>query len=98
MGNVNEITTNLSTMSGALAELSNDLKELPIDSTMQNITALSANLRTLSEQLNNPDSSLGLLTHDRALYDNLNNCAASLDSLLIDVKRNPKRYISIKLL
>ena len=98
MGNVNEITTNLSTMSGALAELSNDLKELPIDSTMQNITALSANLRTLSEQLNNPDSSLVLLTHDRALYDNLNNCAASLDSLLIDVKRNPKRYISIKLL
>lgn len=98
MTNVNEITGNLSTMSGALAELSADLKDLPIDSTMQNINALSANLKSLSEELNNPNSSLGLIMHDRALYDNLNNCAASLDSLLIDVKRNPKRYISIKLL
>ena len=36
--------------------------------------------------------------HDSSLYNDLNNCAASLDSLLIDVKKNPKRYISIKLL
>ena len=98
MNNVNNITENLSTMSGTLAELSSDLKNLPIDSTMHNVEALSANLRQLSQDLNNPNSSLGLITHDRALYDNLNNCAASLDSLLIDVKRNPKRYISIKLL
>lgn len=98
MNNVTSITENLNTMSGALAELSADLKEMPIDSTMQNIYVLSENLKTLSASLNNPNSSLGLITHDRALYDNLNNCAASLDSLLIDVKRNPKRYISIKLL
>jgi len=98
MTNVTSITDNLNGMSGALAELSNDLKELPIDSTMQNIHVLSANLKILSDELNNPNSTLGLITHDRALYDNLNNCAASLDSLLIDVKRNPKRYISIKLL
>lgn len=98
MNNVNDISDNLKVMSGALAELSSDLKELPIDTTMQNVAALSANLKTLSESLNRTDSSLGLITHDRALYDNLNNCAASLDSLLIDVKRNPKRYISIKLL
>lgn len=98
MDNVDTITVNLAAMSNDLAQLSAELKALPLDSTMQNITALSANLRILSQQLNDPNSSLGLITHDRALYDNLNNCAASLDSLLIDVKRNPKRYISIKLL
>lgn len=98
MANVTGITENLNTMSGALAAVSEDLKAAPIDSVMQNLTVLSANLRDLSQQLNDPNSSLGLITHDRALYDNLNNCAASLDSLLIDVKRNPKRYISIKLL
>ena len=65
---------------------------------MNNIMALSGNLRSLSEELDNPDSTLGALTHDRSLYNNLNNAAASLDSLLIDVKKNPKRYISIKLL
>lgn len=98
MANVTGITENLNTMSGALAAVSEDLKNAPVDSVMQNLAVMSDNLKELSTQLNDPNSSLGLITHDRALYDNLNNCAASLDSLLIDVKRNPKRYISIKLL
>lgn len=98
MTNVNGITSNLQTVSSDLADFSAQLKQMPIDSTMNNIMVMSANLKTLSATLNDSQSSLGMLTHDSALYDNLNNCAASLDSLLIDVKRNPKRYISIKLL
>lgn len=95
---VDGLTSNLNTVSSDLAVVSGKLKEAPVDSLMNNITSISANLKELSATLNNPDSSLGLITHDRELYDNLNNCAASLDSLLIDVKKNPKRYISIKLL
>lgn len=98
MKNVNGITTNLNTVSSDLATFSGRLNELPLDSVMNNMVALSANLRTLSAELSDPNSTLGALTHDRALYNNLNAAAASLDSLLIDVKRNPKRYISIKLL
>lgn len=96
--NVDGLTSNLNTVSSDLAVVFGKLKEAPVDSLMNNITSISANLKELSATLNNPDSSLGLITHDRELYDNLNNCAASLDSLLIDVKKNPKRYISIKLL
>ena len=96
--NVDGLTSNLNTVSSDLAVVSGKLKEAPVDSLMNNITSISANLKELLATLNNPDSSLGLITHDRELYDNLNNCAASLDSLLIDVKKNPKRYISIKLL
>lgn len=98
MTNVEGVSSKLNDMSGNLAEFSTRLNEMPLDSTINNILVLSENLKTLSASLNDPESSLGMITHDRALYDNLNNCAASLDSLLIDVKRNPKRYISIKLL
>ncbi len=98
MNNVNGITGNLNDMSANLVKVSSELAEAPVDSIMDNLNTLSSNLKVLSASLNNPDSSLGLITGDRALYDNLNNCAASLDSLLIDVKKNPKRYISIKLL
>ncbi|MBD5226238.1 MAG: MCE family protein [Bacteroidales bacterium] len=98
MQNINSLTGNLNTMSSDLAQVAGNLKEAPIDSMIQNLNVLSANLKELSGTLNNPESSLGLITHDSTLYDNLNNCAASLDSLLIDVKKNPKRYISIKLL
>lgn len=96
--NVNGITGNLNTMSGDLAEVSAKIKEAPVDSLVDNLAHVSANLRELTATLNDPNSTLGLITHDSGLYDNLNNCAASLDSLLIDVKKNPKRYISIKLL
>lgn len=98
MNNVNGVTGNLNDMSANLVKVSSELAEAPVDSILTNLNVLSSNLKTLSASLNNQDSSLGMLTHDSALYDNLNNCAASLDSLLIDVKKNPKRYISIKLL
>jgi phospholipid/cholesterol/gamma-HCH transport system substrate-binding protein len=98
MTNVKGITDNVSDMSADLSAITAQLRQAKIDSTMNNLNVLSENLKELSAQLNDPNSSLGMITHDSALYDNLNNCAASLDSLLIDVKRNPKRYISIKLL
>ena len=66
---------------------------MPLDSTMNNINEMSRNLLVLSQQLNDPNSSLGLLMNDPSLYHNLNNSAAHIDSLLIDVKRQPKRYI-----
>lgn len=96
MSNVKGITANLNTASADLAVASAKVRQAPIDTVMTNLEALSSNLRTLSTQLNDPNSSLGLITRDRALYDNLNQAATSLDSLLVDVKRNPKRYISIK--
>lgn len=98
VSNVNHITTDLASASTDVAALTSNLNTLPIDSIADNVAALSANLRELSEQLNNPDSSLGRLTHDPQLYNNLNSAVANLDSLFVDIKRNPKRYISIKLL
>lgn len=98
MNNVTEISDNLSTMSGDLTVVTGMIKEMPVDSVMNNLVTLSANLKNLSTEINNPNTTLGALTNDKELYNNLNNAAASLDSLLIDLKRNPKRYISIKLL
>lgn len=97
-GNINTVSADLAAMTGDLAEFSGKINNIPVDSLAANLTTLSANLRQLSVELNNPNSTIGALTHDKALYNNLNAAAASLDSLLIDVKRNPKRYISIKLL
>lgn len=98
MDNVESTTKNLDKLSNDLAELSATLKSLPVDSTFNNINILSNNLAKMSEDLNNPNSTLGLMMHDPALYNNLNSTVSSLDSLFIDIKKNPKRYISIKLL
>ena len=95
---INEITGNFNTVSGDLTSISASLKDAPLDSIANNMKAITDNLQALTVQLNDPNSTLGLLTHDPALYNSLNSSVSSLDSLLVDIKKNPKRYISIKLL
>lgn len=96
--NAGNITHNIDTLCVNLGQLSYQLKSLPIGATMNNVETLTANLEKFSRQLNNPNSSLSLLTSDPQLYNRLNTVAADVDSLIVDIKKNPKRYISIKLL
>ena len=74
------------------------LRDLPLDQSVQNVNQLTERLVAFSEALNNEKSTLGLLMNDPQLYQNLCQVSASVDSLILDIKRNPKRYISIKLL
>lgn len=96
--NTVKITQSLDTIVGNLGQLSYQLKSLPIDATVENVNQLTANLSQFSKQLNDKNSTLGLLTSDPELYNQLNRVSADIDSLLVDIKKNPKRYISIKLL
>ena len=97
MNNVNGITTNLTGASDNLNVMSSNLKSLPIDSTMTRINTTIANLQALTERLNDPNSSLGMLINDRTLYNNANQAIADLDSLFVDIKANPKRYINVRI-
>jgi phospholipid/cholesterol/gamma-HCH transport system substrate-binding protein len=96
MGNVHGVTKNLNETTGNINEMSASLKQLPLDSTVNSLNATVANLRQLSNQLNNKNSTLGLLLNDKSLYKNADSSVASLDSLLKDIKLHPKRYVTIK--
>ena len=96
--NTVRLTQSLDTIAGNLGQLSYQLKSLPLDATVDNVNQLTANLTQFSKQLNDKNSTLGLLTSDPALYNHLNRVSADIDSLIVDIKKNPKRYISIKLL
>lgn len=96
--NTVKLTQSLDTIVGNLGQLSYQLKALPLDATMDNVNQLTANLTQFSRQLNDKNSSLGLLTSDPELYNRITQVSADIDSLLVDIKKNPKRYISIKLL
>ncbi|MCM1225556.1 MAG: MlaD family protein [Lachnospiraceae bacterium] len=95
--NVNGITANVNTMTEDLTALTAQVKDLPVDTLFADLQATAENLRQLSAQINDPNSSLGMLMNDPALYNNINSAVQSLDSIFVDIKKNPKRYISIKL-
>ena len=96
--NTVRITQSLDTIVGNLGQLSYQLKALPLNATVDNVNQLTSNLAQFSRQLNDKNSTLGLLTSDPELYNRITRVSADIDSLLVDIKRNPKRYISIKLL
>lgn len=96
--NAAHLTVKLDTIVDNLGQLSYQLKSLPLNATVDNVNALTANLSEFSKQLNDKNSTLGLLTTDPELYNKLNRVSADIDSLIVDIKKNPKRYISIKLL
>ncbi len=96
--NVNSITCRIDTVSDNLVSLSTQLKQLPLATTMDNVNQITDNLSRFSTQLNDRNSTLGMLMNDPELYRRLNQVSADIDSLIVDIKRNPKRYISIKLL
>lgn len=98
MRNAKNATVKIDSLCVNLVALSNTLKGLPLNTTMDNVLQVSENLSRFSAQLNSTSSTLGQLTNDPELYNKLNRVTANIDSLVVDIKKNPKRYISIKLL
>ncbi len=98
LNNAGKASVGIDTIAANLAFLSRDLRTLPLQPTMENVERITANLDEFSKQLNNSNSTLGKLTNDPELYNQLQRVSADIDSLIVDIKKNPKRYISIKLL
>lgn len=98
MRNAKNATSKIDSICVNLVGLSNTLKELPLATTINNVQQVSEDLSRFSTQLNSTSSTLGQLTNDPELYNKLNRVTANIDSLVVDIKKNPKRYISIKLL
>jgi len=88
-----QITGNLNTVSADFTQVSANLKEIDFQNTMASVDRTIKNLENMTFKLNNPNSTLGLLVNDRSLFDNLNNTVESANSLLLDLKDNPKRYV-----
>ncbi|WP_277073006.1 MlaD family protein [Segatella oulorum] len=84
------VMVNANTFTGNLAQVD-------IAGTMAQVNQTIAQLNAFSQQLNSKEGSLGLLMHDPALYNNLNKTMASADSLLINVRQHPKRYVHFSL-
>ncbi|MCS7029030.1 MAG: MlaD family protein [Bacteroidia bacterium] len=60
-------------------------------------TNLLLSQKTL-EKINSEQGTVGKLLNDKQLYENLSHSARDLDSLLIDLKANPKRYVHFSLI
>lgn len=76
---------------GNLAQ-SIDTKQL--NATIANLDATVGKLNQVIGGIDKGEGSLGKLMKDDKLYNNLNSASSNLNSLIEDMKANPKRYIN----
>jgi phospholipid/cholesterol/gamma-HCH transport system substrate-binding protein len=87
------------------------LDSVQLDSTLRNLQATSRNLATFTDSLrsttqqlnavlnkvNNGDGTLGKLLNDPGLYYDVRRLTTRLDSLTLDFKQHPRRYINLRI-
>lgn len=73
--------------------LTANLASLDVQGTLNKVNQTLESAHQFTEKLNSNPGSLGLLMNDTKLYDNLTSTMGHADSLVIDLKAHPKRYV-----
>lgn len=73
--------------------LTKNLSDLDIAQTMNSVNATLQNVEQMTAKLNSNEGTLGLLIRDQELYRNLASTMSHTDSLMMDLKQHPKRYV-----
>ena len=80
---VDSTITNFRTASSNMATMSADLKQT------------SSKLDAILAKIDSRDGSAGMLLNDPGAYNDMRGVLQRMDSLLADIKKNPKRYINV---
>ncbi|MCI0330134.1 MAG: MlaD family protein [candidate division Zixibacteria bacterium] len=110
--NEGKVNTAFDDLSRAASQLKNSIAKNAdaFDSTLGNLhtasqkvaplvdglDSLRLSFRRITNQIEKQEGTLGKLVFDRTLYDQMRKTTRDLDSLILDVKRNPRRYLTIK--
>ena len=78
-------------------KLTKNMSDIDLTTTMTKVNNTLDNVEQMTAALNSKDGTLGLLMRDPQLYYNLSATMRDADSLLIDLKAHPKRYVHFSL-
>lgn len=102
--NIESITSNLKNNNQKITDIltnvnqiSDSIAKINFIATIDNANRAIAQVASITEKINNGQGSLGLLVNDEALYNHINQTAADLDKLMVDLRLNPKRYVHLSL-
>ncbi|MGL4630818.1 MAG: MlaD family protein [Leadbetterella sp.] len=94
---VNDLNSQLKPVIGGVKSTTDSLNKLQLNQTVQALNATISDLNSTVKNINKGQGTLGKLTTNDSLYTNLENTTASLNTLLVDLKANPKRYVHFSL-
>ena len=74
-------------------QITKDISNMDFAATMTCVNTTLKNVEQMTAALNSREGTLGLLMRDPSLYYNLNSTMMHADSLMLDLKQHPKRYV-----
>lgn len=97
-GELQTIVSNSQNAARELVQAAQNLKEITqrLDRTESSLTRAVARADSVFAKANSRDGSMGLLINDPSLYRQSDSLVRELRSLVADVKKNPKRYINVR--
>ncbi len=95
---LSNISRKASNGEGLLPKLLNDKAMAKnTEETLQRLNETALKTESLITKLNNEKGTIGQLSTNPALYNNLSRTLTSLDSVLVDLKKRPGRYVKFTL-
>lgn len=91
--NFSENNENLSLVIKNLEAVTDSLAGSNLRQTVNNASVAMTEVASMMEKINRGEGTMGALVNNDTLYNNLEAAASDLDSLLYDMRENPKRYV-----
>jgi len=90
---INNTIDNFEKISSNLSEVSNELNSFGLSSLLSNLEVSVDGISSIVNKLDSDKSTIGKLINEDEVYNNLNSSIESLNSLISDIKANPKKYV-----
>ncbi len=94
---VPDIVENLDTTLEHVAVIAADVRKANLPATIARVDTAIDNINIMLADVRAQEGTLGQLIYDKSLYANINTTVQSADSLLVDLKANPRRYVHFSL-
>ncbi|HEY0272485.1 MAG TPA: MlaD family protein [Chitinophaga sp.] len=78
-------------------QTTNALANGQLDKTLQDLQTSMDQLKAIIANINSSNGTIGLMLHDKKVYNNLEASTNNLNKLLEDLRYNPKRYVHFSL-
>ena len=90
---INNTIDNFEKISSNLSEVSDELNSFGLSSLLSNLEVSVDGISSIVNKLDSDKSTIGKLINEDEVYNNLNSSIESLNSLISDIKANPKKYV-----
>jgi phospholipid/cholesterol/gamma-HCH transport system substrate-binding protein len=90
---INNTIDNFEKISSNLSEVSYELNSFGLSNLLSNLEVSVDGISSIINKLDSDKSTIGKLINEDKVYNSLNSSIESLNTLIIDIKANPKKYV-----